>query len=1002
MTDQNEQSSGSVFISYSRKDKEFVRKLNDSLDSRGVAAWVDWEGIPLSSDWMDEITRAIEGSDSFMFVISPDSLASKICREELELGLKYNKKLVPILYREPEMGTELHEKLAATNWVYLRDKLDDFEDTIPKLIESVQTDLGWVRQHTRLVQRATEWDRKSRNNSFLLQGADLEDAERWMTEASTQPNREVVPLQAEYIAESRKASTKRQRNVLIGISLALAVSVVLGVFAFFQRNIAVEQEKIAKQQEQIAKENETIAKENEKARATQQAIAEENEARAVRNEIIAEARRSAAEARIYQNQAGELDLSTLLAIDSWQRSPSFLAEDILRRNTSLIPIPLAQMAHKNRVWNIQLDPDGENFVTASEDGTACVWNFEDGQQRFCVQHASVIYDAVFSRDGQFLITGDENGILRIWNASTGKTHKEYDFGNTVWDLNTSPDGQWLSIARDDNIVSLLDMADLEQTPYNIHRSSAVYTTAFSPDSTWLAIGESNGDVILWNIPKKFFLKGPQHLDEVYVVAFSPDGQWVASGGADSTVRVAQALTGQEEQVLHHGDWVEDIAFSPDGSWFAVASDDNRVWVWETATGNEKMRLRHDNFVQEVKVSANGQWIAATGFDQSVRIWDAVSGSQMMLVPLSAGGSALAFNPAGTRLAIGDQEGHISIWDISYLLTRLNTIDFPEYVHEALFSPDDKWLFVNTDERLVWQFPSDQLLNMQALGQGTSIISAEALTYDLEISPDSKWVIAGEREKNRAILYNKETLTTTLLQHKAKVLGVAFDLNNSQVATAGENAKIIVWDLDRGERNFELQNPSSVFSVAVAPNGKTLAAGLQNRTLIWDLNTQEQLIGLPQSGNIKSVAYSNDGQLFASASDDGTVYVWNAEEGYNGKPTVLRLNGQPLGIDFSPDNRWLAAGGSNTFAYLWDLSSGEEVSRLPHSDAVTSVSFSNQGQLLATVSRKVVQFWDVPALPLVSTSELIPVACSHLTANISESQWEIIFPGEDYRPLCPDL
>ena len=143
MTDQNIAGAGSVFISYSRKDKGFVHRLNDSLDASGVAAWVDWEGIPLSSDWMDEITRAIEGSDSFVFVISPDSMASKVCLQELELGLKYNKKLIPILYREPEAGSALHEKLAATNWVYLRDNLDDFEVTIPKLVESIRTEVEW-------------------------------------------------------------------------------------------------------------------------------------------------------------------------------------------------------------------------------------------------------------------------------------------------------------------------------------------------------------------------------------------------------------------------------------------------------------------------------------------------------------------------------------------------------------------------------------------------------------------------------------------------------------------------------------------------------------------------------------------------------------------------------------------------------------------------------------------------------------------------------------------
>ena len=61
-----------IFISYSRKNKLFVRKLNKAVDESGIESWVDWEGIPLSSDWMVEITAAIEASDAFVFVISQD------------------------------------------------------------------------------------------------------------------------------------------------------------------------------------------------------------------------------------------------------------------------------------------------------------------------------------------------------------------------------------------------------------------------------------------------------------------------------------------------------------------------------------------------------------------------------------------------------------------------------------------------------------------------------------------------------------------------------------------------------------------------------------------------------------------------------------------------------------------------------------------------------------------------------------------------------------------
>ena len=344
------EATSSVFISYSRRNIEMAQKLNDSLDNSGIDAWVDWEGIPLSSDWMDEITRAIEGADAFLFIITPDSLASEVCTQELELGLQYNKKLIPILYKEPEKGSTMHEALAATNWVYMREQ-DDYDATLPGLIESIHTDLGWVRQHTRLLQRAKEWESKGHGNSFLLQGDDLNEAESWMVDAADKEEREVIPLQGEYIQSSRQLATKRQRNLLIGVSFALVVSIALGFFAMIQRGIAVDQTELAK----------------------------ENEAEAVQNEIIAKAQRAAAEARIYQTEAGELDISTLLAIDSWQRAPSFLAEDILRRNTSLSPIPIAQVSQGGRIWRIKRSPDGKSFATASADATVCLWDFVDAE-----------------------------------------------------------------------------------------------------------------------------------------------------------------------------------------------------------------------------------------------------------------------------------------------------------------------------------------------------------------------------------------------------------------------------------------------------------------------------------------------------------------------------------------------------------------------------------------------------------------------------------------------
>src|SRR5213083_2011234 len=89
-----------VFISYSRKDKEFVRRLDEALKRRDREAWVDWEGIPPGDKWEKTIYGAIEASHTFIFVLTPDSIASEVCGREIAHAAANNKRLVPIVHRD--------------------------------------------------------------------------------------------------------------------------------------------------------------------------------------------------------------------------------------------------------------------------------------------------------------------------------------------------------------------------------------------------------------------------------------------------------------------------------------------------------------------------------------------------------------------------------------------------------------------------------------------------------------------------------------------------------------------------------------------------------------------------------------------------------------------------------------------------------------------------------------------------------------------------------------
>ena len=94
-----------VFISYSRKNRDFVHRLDDALKSRGREAWVDWEDIRPTEEFMQAIYAAIEGADTFVFVLTPDSVASVPCGHEIAHAAVNNKRMVPIVAQDVNADT---------------------------------------------------------------------------------------------------------------------------------------------------------------------------------------------------------------------------------------------------------------------------------------------------------------------------------------------------------------------------------------------------------------------------------------------------------------------------------------------------------------------------------------------------------------------------------------------------------------------------------------------------------------------------------------------------------------------------------------------------------------------------------------------------------------------------------------------------------------------------------------------------------------------------------
>lgn len=225
-----------VFISYSRKDKEFIQRLHQSLAALSRDVWVDWEDIPVTADWWKEICAGIQNANAFAFIISPDSAQSKVCYDEVQFAVQNNKRIIPVLRRELITDDEkksLHPIIHSHNWVFFRDS-DNYDQAFKTLLSAIDTDLDHVRRHTRLLVRAQEWHDKNQDPSFLLMGTDFNEADLWLEKAGAKTP-QPTSLQIEYIGASRRALQERQRRtMMIGGGLALFVIVLLLLFGVSQ------------------------------------------------------------------------------------------------------------------------------------------------------------------------------------------------------------------------------------------------------------------------------------------------------------------------------------------------------------------------------------------------------------------------------------------------------------------------------------------------------------------------------------------------------------------------------------------------------------------------------------------------------------------------------------------------------------------------------------------------------------------------------------------------
>ncbi|WP_169978550.1 protein kinase domain-containing protein [Tautonia rosea] len=248
---------------------------------------------------------------------------------------------------------------------------------------------------------------------------------------------------------------------------------------------------------------------------------------------------------------------------------------------------LGWKAHPSTVSALAFSPDSRLLASSAlrEDANLRVWEAATGRLVADVPgHSAKVRTVGFSPDGRLLISASDDGTARVWDTSTWACRLVLEGQATPGRVIAAvlPDGETIATASLDRRLRLWN-ADEGRELRSIELPFEPLAMATSPDGSTLAVASNDGHLLLVDPSTGELVRTIRDLDgELRAVAFSPDGSLVAAAGSARTVRLWDPVTGQSLLTLDGPrDQINGLAFSPDGSSLTCTVHDGSVFLWRT-------------------------------------------------------------------------------------------------------------------------------------------------------------------------------------------------------------------------------------------------------------------------------------------------------------------------------------------------------------------------------------------------------------------------------------